>query len=71
MAYTIDRVDIWKGTIADSPGELGTLLKGLREGGASLEFLFAGPLERGSNGHLSCSTARGRAEPSGEKRWAC
>ncbi len=47
MAYTIDRVDVWKGTIADTPGELGKVLKGLREAGANLEFLFARPWKEG------------------------
>ncbi len=47
MAYKIDRVDIWKGTIPDSPGELGKVLKSLREAGANLEFLFARPWKEG------------------------
>ncbi len=47
MAYTIDRVDVWRGTVPDSPGELGKALKTLREAGANLEFLFARPWKGG------------------------
>jgi hypothetical protein len=47
MAYTIDRVDVWRGTIADSPGELGKVLETLREAGARLDFLFARPQQAG------------------------
>lgn len=47
MAYKIDRVDVWRGTIADSPGELGKVLETLRGAGARLEFLFARPWEAG------------------------
>jgi hypothetical protein len=43
MAYTVDRVDVWRGTISDSPGQLAKVLKTLREAGARLEFLFARP----------------------------
>jgi hypothetical protein len=47
MASKVDRVDVWKGIIADTPGELGKLLKGLRAAGANLEFLFARPWKEG------------------------
>jgi hypothetical protein len=49
MASRVDRVDVWKGTIADSPGELGKVLKSLREAGANLEFLFARPWKEGQS----------------------
>ena len=47
MAYTIDRADVWKGTLADSPGELAKVLSALRQAGANLEFLFARPWKEG------------------------
>jgi len=47
MAYSIDRVDVWRGIIADSPGELGKVLETLRAAGARLEFLFARPWKAG------------------------
>ncbi len=47
MAYTVDRVDVWRGIVPDSPGELGKALETLRQAGARLEFLFARPWEAG------------------------
>jgi hypothetical protein len=47
MPSKVDRVDVWRGIIADSPGELGKVLKTLREAGANLEFLFARPWKEG------------------------
>jgi hypothetical protein len=47
MTYKVDRVDVWRGTIADSPGELGKVLETLRAAGARLEFLFARPWKAG------------------------
>ena len=49
MPSRVDRVDVWKGIIADSPGELGKVLKALREAGANLEFLFARPWKEGQS----------------------
>jgi len=47
MPYKVDRVDVWRGIIADSPGELGKVLETLRAAGARLEFLFARPWKTG------------------------
>ena len=47
MASKVDRVDVWKATIADTPGALGKVLETLREAGANLEFLFARPWKGG------------------------
>ena len=47
MPYKVDRVDVWRGIIADSPGELGKVLDTLRAAGARLEFLFARPWKTG------------------------
>jgi hypothetical protein len=47
MAYLVDRVDVWLGSLPDSPGELGKVLGTLSQAGARLEFLFARPKEAG------------------------
>jgi hypothetical protein len=49
MAHKVERVDVWRGIIADSPGELGKVLETLREAGARLEFLFARPWKAGES----------------------
>ncbi|NIA12526.1 MAG: amino acid-binding protein [Nitrospiraceae bacterium] len=41
MAYKIDRVDIWTGSMMDKPGTLAKKLAPLTEAGAELEFLLA------------------------------
>jgi hypothetical protein len=41
MAYTIKKVDVWAGEIADRPGGLGTALATLSEAGANFEFLVS------------------------------
>jgi hypothetical protein len=41
MAYTIKKVDVWAGEIADRPGGLGTTLGALSEAGANFEFLVS------------------------------
>ncbi|HUT23864.1 MAG TPA: amino acid-binding protein [Sumerlaeia bacterium] len=41
MPYTIDRVDVWAGSIPDRPGGLAKALDCLREAGANLEFVIA------------------------------
>ncbi len=61
MAYRIDRVDVWKGIIADAPGQLGKVLKTLRAAGANLEFLFARPWEKG-RATLFVAPLRGAAQ---------
>ncbi len=47
MPAKVDRVDVWRGTVTDAPGELGKILNALRKAGANLEFLFARPLTEG------------------------
>ncbi|MCL5270648.1 MAG: amino acid-binding protein [bacterium] len=41
MAYLIEKVDVWAGTIEDRPGGLGEKLALLTEAAANLEFLIA------------------------------
>jgi hypothetical protein len=41
MAYTISKVDVWAGEIADRPGGLAGTLEGLQNAGVNLEFLVA------------------------------
>jgi hypothetical protein len=41
MAYTVKKVDVWAGEIADRPGGLAGTLATLSNAGANLEFLVA------------------------------
>ena len=41
MAYTIDKVDVWAGSIEDRPGSLAERLAALAGAGANLEFVIA------------------------------
>ncbi|MBI4524782.1 MAG: ACT domain-containing protein [Deltaproteobacteria bacterium] len=41
MAYTIKKVDVWAGEIADRPGGLAEKLTALSEAGGNLEFLVS------------------------------
>ena len=41
MDLTVQRVDVWAASIKDKPGGLASVLDGLREAGADLEFLIA------------------------------
>jgi hypothetical protein len=41
MAYTIKKVDVWAGEIADRPGGLGATVEALSNAGADLEFLIS------------------------------
>lgn len=41
MAYSITKVDVWAGEIADRPGGLAGTLTALKEAGANVEFLVA------------------------------
>jgi hypothetical protein len=41
MAYTIKKVDVWAGEIADRPGGLGATLSPLSDAGANFEFLVS------------------------------
>ena len=41
MAYTVTKVDVWAGEIADRPGGLGSTIEALSSAGANLEFLIS------------------------------
>ncbi len=41
MNLLIERVDVWAASIKDEPGSLSSLLTGLREAGADLNFIVA------------------------------
>jgi hypothetical protein len=41
MAYTVKKVDVWAGEIADRPGGLASTLEALNKAGASIEFVVA------------------------------
>ncbi len=41
MAYTINTVDVWSGTVTDRPGGLAAKMAALSEAGANLEFVIA------------------------------
>jgi hypothetical protein len=41
MAYTIKKVDVWAGEIADRPGGLAEKLSALSDAGANFEFLIS------------------------------
>ena len=41
MDQIIERVDVWSASMADKPGGLSKILKGLYEAGADLDFIIA------------------------------
>ena len=41
MAYTVKKVDVWAGEIADRPGGLASTLAAMNQAGANIEFLVA------------------------------
>jgi hypothetical protein len=41
MAYTVKKVDVWAGEIADRPGGLASTLAALSSAGANIEFVVA------------------------------
>ncbi len=41
MEQIVERVDVWAASIADEPGGLARVLRGLREAGADLDFVVA------------------------------
>ena len=47
MAYTIDKIDIWVGSIQDKPGGVAAKLEPIAAAGAALEFALARRDKRG------------------------
>lgn len=41
MAYTVKKVDVWAGEIADRPGGLASTLTAMNNAGANIEFVVA------------------------------
>jgi hypothetical protein len=41
MAYTVKKVEVWAGEVADRPGGLADKLSGLSNAGATFEFMIA------------------------------
>lgn len=41
MAYTVKKVDVWAGEIADRPGGLASTLAAMNNAGANIEFVVA------------------------------
>ena len=41
MAYSVKKVDVWAGEIADRPGGLASTLAAMTEAGANIEFVVA------------------------------
>lgn len=41
MAYTVKKVDVWAGEIADRPGGLASTLAAVNKAGANIEFIVA------------------------------
>jgi hypothetical protein len=41
MAYTVKKVDVWAGEIADRPGGLASTLTAMNKAGANIEFVVA------------------------------
>jgi hypothetical protein len=41
MAYSVKKVDVWAGEVADRPGGLAATIAALSKAGANLEFLIA------------------------------
>ena len=54
MAYTIDTVDVYAGSIENRPGGLAEKLTALSEAGANLEFVIARRTEKGQ-GVMFCA----------------
>ena len=47
MAHTIERIDVWSGTIDDKPGAVADVLSTLADAGADLEFVIARREQKG------------------------
>ena len=67
MAYTIDTVDVYVGSIEDRPGALAEKLAVLSEAGANLEFVIARRAEKGQ-GVLFCAPLKGAKQSRAAKK---
>ena len=67
MAYTIDTVDVYAGSIEDRPGGLAEKLTALSEAGANLEFVIARRTEKGQ-GVMFCAPLKGAKQSRAAKK---
>ncbi len=67
MAYTIDTVDVYAGSIEDRPGALAEKLTVLCEAGANLEFVIARRAEKGK-GVMFCAPLKGPKQSRAAKK---
>ena len=67
MAYTIDTVDVYAGSIEDRPGGLAEKLTALEEAGANLEFVIARRAEKGQAG-MFCAPLKGTKQSRAAKK---
>ena len=61
MAYTIDRVDVWAGSIRDRPGGVAAVLDTLAQAGANLEFVI-GRRDKKNTGVVFLAPLKGAAQ---------
>ena len=63
MDQIVERVDVWSASMADKPGGLSTVLDGLHEAGADLDFIIARRApEKPGTGVVFLSPIRGDRE---------
>ena len=63
MAYMVEKVGVWAGTVRDDPGGLASVLGGLSSAGAKLEFVIARrSTERPDYGVVFVAPLQGRAQ---------
>ena len=67
MAYTIDTVDVYAGSIENRPGGLAEKLTALSEAGANLEFVIARRTEKGQ-GVMFCAPLKGAKQSRAAKK---
>jgi len=67
MAYTIDTVDVYAGSIEDRPGGLAEKLTALSEASANLEFVIARRTEKGQ-GVMFCAPLKGAKQSRAAKK---
>ena len=67
MAYTIDTVDVYAGSIENRPGGLAEKLTALSEAGANFEFVIARRTEKGQ-GVMFCAPLKGAKQSRAAKK---
>lgn len=67
MAYTVERVDVWVGTVKDQPGGVTQVLETLAQAGANLEFVV-GRRDTPGTGVVFLSPLTGAAQTRAAKK---